>query len=690
MRAWFWLFLLLAAPLSAVEPYFAAPRPVGQIDVDLHAAGGVTAGTPVIASFGVPFPRGSITPAGLATLRVLDGDVEIPAFVSALTPWRHRVDPALDGQSVRVALVQVELSFANPAQPKRLSVAWGGAPRTQSRPTRATRAQTWQPVQGGSFTVADAVLEPRVIATLPATWLSLGALRTTRTLPFDPSNGAGRDDPAAMRAIASWSGTQEAERAMKNNFYTVINEDDPAVTTANQCPFRTAFEPWLYDRPATMFALYLKSANPKALREAIRNAEFYRARLSTAGAFSLNPGDNKYSFNESLAYAYWLTGDETFLPAIAAAASAHDSTRHAWSSSLGFWTERSVAFKLEAYAIDYEVHGTPARRNAIAEILGSLAAHQGGTLAGIPSPRVDGGWYHTGAQHGDWDEAAYGGSTWMTALLSDALRRAYLTGEEPAIAQMIRRSGTFLRQSIRSASSQYGGTLPAPRYVIRHDGNDFPNTTPIHDEEHALDVAAALAWADYFGALLGQRDPQLAQQVTALYGTYDLGVNFWIRPAAPASGLSAFRVNPWRKWGWEHATSDGLSFAQRAVRVTRHAGTYWNPQESGHGVFVVQAADTLIPAWYTYDTDGKPLWFLVSGATLQADGSYAGGVFRYTGAPFNQSPPDAVQTTIPVGNARFRFASSGAMEFQYTIDNRMQTRTLVPFDTTPAIHCPAS
>jgi hypothetical protein len=101
--------------------------------------------------------------------------------------------------------------------------------------------------------------------------------------------------------------------------------------------------------------------------------------------------------------------------------------------------------------------------------------------------------------------------------------------------------------------------------VIEHDGSDFAATSPIHDEEHALDVVAALAWADWFGALLNQRDPLLAAPVAQLYGSYDLGVNFWIRPAGPASGMAAFRVNPWRKWGWEHRTSDGLSWALTAI-----------------------------------------------------------------------------------------------------------------------------
>jgi len=561
------LALLTGSTAAAVEPFHASPQTSGSIDVTLHATAAVTANTPVVASFGVPFPRGSISAATLEQLRVIDGSNEVAAWVEGLTPWRHRSNPAINGQSLRVVLVQVEVMFADPAQPRSLRIEYGGQLRTLNRPQRATRASTWGPVNSGSFVAADGVLEPLVHATLPAAWLARGALRNTRSLAFDPSNPAQRDSPAAMGAILTWPGTQEAERAHKNNFYTVINEDDPLVAQANFCPYKTAFEPWLYDRSATMFALYLRSGSLKALREAVRHAEFYRARINGSGGFSLNPSDNKYSFNESLAYAYWLTGDETFLPAITSTASAHNGSPHAWTAALNFWTERMVAFKLMAHLIDYEVNGTLARRDSVNAIVTALAAHQNGVPAGIPSPHIDGGWYHTGNQHGDWDGAAYGASTWMTALLTDALRRAYASNEDATTAQMIRRSGTFLRASLRVGGSQYGNTTLAPRYVIEHDGTDFAATAPIHDEEHALDVVAALAWADYFGALLNQRDPALAADINALYATYDRSVNFWIRPNAPASGLSAFRVSPWRKWGWEHRTSDGLSWALQATTV---------------------------------------------------------------------------------------------------------------------------
>lgn len=568
MRCLYLLLLIAAAvPARAVEPMLAAAVPQGSINVELVATEGVSPGVPVVASFGVPFPRGSITPAGLTTLRVSDGNGEIPAYVEALTPWRHRRNGALDQASVRVALVQVERSFSASGQRQTLTLSWGGAPRTLNRPARALRASTWYAVNDAEFASADGVMEPRVYALLPASWLSRGVLRGTPALPFAADHPESRDSPAAMDAITTWPGYSESERALKNDFYTVTNRHDPLVAANNLCPYKTAFEPWLYDRPATMFTLYFRSGFFSALRSAVRNAEFYRARVNPSGLFTLDPTDNKYAFNESLAYAYWATGDATFLAEIQRTADAHNGSQHAWTPALGFWTERSVAFKLMAHSVAWEIDGSPSRATSIDAIIAALAEHQDGANGAIPAAgRVDGGWYHSGAQHGDWDAAAFGGSTWMTALLSDALRRAYVADEGSGIAQMIRRSGSFLRASLRSAGSDFGSVL-GPRYVIEFDGSDFAGTAPIHDVEHALDVAAALAWADYFGALLGQRDPLLAAAVEGVYDTYDLGVNFWIRPSGPQSGLAAFRVTPWRKWGWQHRTSDGLGWAVGATLV---------------------------------------------------------------------------------------------------------------------------
>jgi hypothetical protein len=565
---WFAVFLLslVAGVAAAVEPFHAPAVPSGSIGVRLHPTEGIPSGTPVLVTFGLPLPRGSLTAAQLSTVRVLRGGVEVPAHVAELTPWRHRVNPALDGTSVRVARIQItHTTSATFPNADTITVSWGGVPRSQNVASFVNPRNDWHVVTSGSFVASDNVSEPDVYAVLPADWLVRGTLKSSRSSAFDPGNGEGRDNPATIDAIATWPEYQEAERAMKNNFYSVINRDDPAVSAANQCPYKVDREPWLYDRAATMYVLYFRSGSFTALREAVRAAQFYADRIDAGGHFTLAPGDTKYAYNESLAYTYWTVGDDAALGKIASVVNAQNGFAHAWTPARGFWTERHAAYKLLANVVAWEVLGGAARRDAVNQILADYRAHQDGAGGAIPANRIDGALYHYGSQHdGDWAAGSLGASSWMSALLADAVVRAYATGEDAATAGFMRRMGNFLRASIVTTTDNGydpSRALALPRYAMLIDGSDGQRNSA--DVEHALDVAGQLAWADYFGKLAGQPDPSLQPAIQALYQTYDLGVNFWIRPTGPASGLTAYRVSPWRKWGWEHRTSDGIAFAQR-------------------------------------------------------------------------------------------------------------------------------
>lgn len=562
MRALYLLLCLLADAALAAQPFHAPAVPAGSLTVRLHPTEAVTPGTPVLVTFGVPFPRGSLTPAQLGTVRVLKNGFEQPAHVSLLTPWRHRSNVAIDGVSVRVARIQIQYTFAGPvAASEAISVQWGGPPRTLDVPTLADARTAWHRVESGSFIAADNVFEPDVYAVLPAAWLSQGLLKSSRSTPFDASNTEARDNPATMDGILSWPGTQEAERALKNNFYNVINRDDPLVTVANQCPYKTVGEHWLYDRGGTMFVLYFRSGFFTALREAVQATQFYADRLDAQGFFTLAAGDSKYAHNESLAYTLWTVADPLAEAKIGLVPSAHAGFPHAWTPQRNFWTERHAAYKLMAAVVAYEVLGGAARRDAVEQVLADYRVHQDGANGAIPAQRIDGGLYHTGSQHaGDWASTALGGSSWMTGLLLDAAVRAYATGEDAATAQFVRRLGTFLAATLEQASdTDYGGTLWQPRYAMLLDGSSGQRNST--DIEHSLNVAGALAWSAYFAEVTGQSPTAFRNAAQNLYASYDIGVNFWIRPAGPASGLPAFRVTPWRKWGWEHRTSDGLAFA---------------------------------------------------------------------------------------------------------------------------------
>jgi len=561
------VLLLSVLPLVAhavPEPFFAPAVSTGSINVELRPTEGVPAGSSRRITFGVPFPRGSVTTAGLANIRVLRAGVEIPAHVEALTPWRHRLVPALDGTSVRIVLIQLERSLpvAFPSFDT-VTVEWGGPARTLDVPTLLDPRGSWHTVNSGLYVTADNVTEPDVYAVLPADWLVRGALSGVRSRAFDASNTPARDSPAAMDAVAHWPDFQEAERAHKNNTYTEVWRDEASVPTSLYPQFRTDREPWLYDRAQVILALYERSGSFFALREGVQAAQYYAGRTDANGSFSLAPGDTKYMYNQCLATVYWLTGDPQMPAKIAATSTGQNGFTHTWTSTRGFWTERHAAFKLLGKVIAYEVLGTAPRAAEVTQILADLRAHQNGIAPRpAPPPQTDGALFHLGTQHdGEWPDATYGGSSWMSVLLSDAVVHAYTTGEDLPTAQFIARLGNFLRATvINTTDHQYdtSAALATPRYVTMMDASD--GEAYAGNEEHALEVAAHLAWADYFARVAGTPDPGLRTRALEVYATYDEGVNFWIRPTAPPAN-TAFRISPPRKWGWEHRTSGGIGFA---------------------------------------------------------------------------------------------------------------------------------
>ena len=287
---------------------------------------------------------------------MLKGGTENPAYVTMQTPWRHISNATLDGTSVRVAQIQIQYTFTSAfPNSENITVEWGLTTRTQNVSTLTDPKSAWHQVVSGTFVAADNVYEPDVYAVLPKSILSSGTINPQRMTPMDDAIGVTRDDPSAMMAVEHQPGFDEADYAFKNFFYTIINEDDIAVTETN--PYKTAgavSESWLYDRSATMYDLYFRSGSFKALREATRSTQFYASQLwddtttptKAIGLFKLKAtspassgGNNSmYSYNEPLAYDYWLTGNSEMLDPIEWIVNAHEENTEdtRWSASLPF------------------------------------------------------------------------------------------------------------------------------------------------------------------------------------------------------------------------------------------------------------------------------------------------------------------------------------------------------------------
>ena len=103
--------------------------------------------------------------------------------------------------------------------------------------------------------------------------------------------------------------------------------------------------------------------------------------------------------------------------------------------------------------------------------------------------------------------------------------------------------------------------------------------------------------------------------------------------------------------------------------ATNYQGNWWatGGGESGWGVYFAHQGDNLFAGWFTYDTDGTPMW-LSATATKTGNGVYSGTVYRTTGPAYNSVPfdPQRVSRTA-VGTLTLSFANGNSAQFDYSV-----------------------
>ena len=105
---------------------------------------------------------------------------------------------------------------------------------------------------------------------------------------------------------------------------------------------------------------------------------------------------------------------------------------------------------------------------------------------------------------------------------------------------------------------------------------------------------------------------------------------------------------------------------------------WWNPSESGWGVTIADHETQLVALWYTYDTDGSPIWFSIDGGTFNSNRTFfSGDLYRTTGPSFDGAFNPAAVTRTKVGTASFQFAPGGqSANFTWTIGSLTRTRPI--------------
>ncbi len=122
-----------------------------------------------------------------------------------------------------------------------------------------------------------------------------------------------------------------------------------------------------------------------------------------------------------------------------------------------------------------------------------------------------------------------------------------------------------------------------------------------------------------------------------------------------------------------------------------YSGIYWNAAEPGWGFNVSQQGDFVFGTWYTYASDGAPM-FLTVQATRQQGRRFAGPIYRISGIPHPQIDGAQAFTDVrEVGSAELGWDLAGQLNLDYTVEGVSQQRALTPIRFDPrAPRCFAS
>ena len=104
-------------------------------------------------------------------------------------------------------------------------------------------------------------------------------------------------------------------------------------------------------------------------------------------------------------------------------------------------------------------------------------------------------------------------------------------------------------------------------------------------------------------------------------------------------------------------------------------GLWWRASESGWGVNLAHQGEKVFATWFTYDTAGNGVWFVMSDGQHKGNNTYSGALYRTTGAPFSAFDPSRVGYT-EVGNVTFSFSDSNTGTMTATVNGSTITKPI--------------
>jgi hypothetical protein len=103
---------------------------------------------------------------------------------------------------------------------------------------------------------------------------------------------------------------------------------------------------------------------------------------------------------------------------------------------------------------------------------------------------------------------------------------------------------------------------------------------------------------------------------------------------------------------------------------------WWNPAESGWGINVAHQGEKAFATLFTYDANGKGIWYVMSDGTLnEARNGFSGTLYRTSARSFDASPW-VPATVTPVGTLQMTLVDGNNITLAYTVNGVSVTKSI--------------
>jgi hypothetical protein len=129
-------------------------------------------------------------------------------------------------------------------------------------------------------------------------------------------------------------------------------------------------------------------------------------------------------------------------------------------------------------------------------------------------------------------------------------------------------------------------------------------------------------------------------------------------------------------YGAAAATCQGTTGSRASA--TNYQDLWWNSpaeSESGWGLNITHQGNILFGTLFTYGSNNRDLWLVMSRGVRQSDGSYFGELYQTSGPAFNAQPWTGVGV-VQVGTMRLRFSNGETGTLEYTAYGITVTKTI--------------